>query len=98
MAMLSAADIQVMIEAAVRGTLQGQAAAVPQQPPAREDRGAGQSGHLDERHVRRVDKFDGVESKWKVWSLQVKTAIATINPKVRGLLEEIQKDLERRTV
>ena len=92
MAMLSAADIQAMIEAAVRGTLHGQAAAVPQQPPAREDREAGQSGHLDERHFRRIDKFDGAESKWKERSFQMKTAISTINPKVRGLLVEIQKD------
>ncbi len=92
MAMLSAADIQAMIEAAVRGTLQGQAAAVPQQQPAHEDRGTGQSGHLEERHFRRVDKFDGTESKWKEWSFQMKTALVTINPRVRGLLEEIQKD------
>ena len=91
-AMLSAADIQAMIEAAVRGTLQGQAAAVPQQPPAREDRGAGHSGHLDERHFRRIDKFDGADSKWNEWSFQMKAAIATINPKARGLLEEAQKD------
>ena len=47
---------------------------------------------MDERHFRRIDKFDGAESKWKEWSFQMKTAIATINPKVRGLLEEIQKD------
>ena len=92
MAMLSAADIQAMIEATVRGALQGQAAAGPQQPPAREECGAGHGGHLDERHFRRIDKFEGAESKWKEWSFQMKTAIGTINPKVRGLLEEIQKD------
>ena len=82
MAMLSAADIQAMIEATVRGALQGQAAAGPQQPPAREERGAGHGGHLDERHFRRIDKFEGAESKWKEWSFQMKTAIGTINPKV----------------
>ncbi len=64
-AILSARDIQAMIEAAVRGTLQGQVAAMPQQPLAHEDRGAGQTVHLDERHSRRIDKFDGAESKWK---------------------------------
>ena len=47
---------------------------------------------MDERHFRRIDKFDGAESKWKEWSFQMKTTIATINPGVRGLLEEIQKD------
>ena len=47
---------------------------------------------MDERHFRRIDKFDGVESKWKEWSFQMKTAIASVNPKVRALLEEIQKD------
>ena len=86
MAMLSAADIQAMIEATVRGALQGQAAAGPQQPPAREERGAGHGGHLDERHFRRIDKFEGAESKWKERSFQMKTVIGTINPKVRGLL------------
>jgi hypothetical protein len=41
---------------------------------------------LDERHFRRIDKFDGVESKWKEWAFQMKTAIAMVNPKVRVLL------------
>ncbi len=90
--MLSAADIQAMIKATGRGALQGQAAAGPQQPPARQERGAGHGGHLDERHFRRIDKFDGAESKWKEWSFQMKTAIGIINPKMRGLLAEIQKD------
>ena len=92
MAMLTAADIQAMIEATVRGVMQGQAQAAPPPQPAREDRGDRQAGHLDERHFRRIDKFDGAESKWKEWSFQMKTAIATVNPKVRTLLEEIQKD------
>ena len=90
MAMLTAADIQAMIEATVRGVMSGQAQAAPP-PQPRDDRGD-RVGHLDERHFRRIDKFDGVESKWKEWSFQMKTAIATVNPKVRALLEEVQKD------
>ncbi len=46
---------------------------------------------MDERHFRRIDKFDGAESKWKKRSFPMKTAIATINPRKRGLFEEIQQ-------
>ena len=90
MAMLTAADIQAMIEATVRGVMSGQAQAAPP-PQPRDDRGD-RVGHLDERHFRRIDKFDGVESKWKEWSFQMKTTIGSINPKTRSLLEDIQKD------
>ncbi len=65
MARLRAADIQAMIGATVRRALQGQAAAGPQQPPAREERGAEHGGHLGERRFHRIDKFEGAESQWK---------------------------------
>jgi hypothetical protein len=55
MATLTAVDIRMMIEAAVRGALSGQ------QASARD--GAGGSGHLDERRFRRVEKFDGSEGE-----------------------------------
>ena len=69
------------------GTAQGAGGAAPQQ--ARGERGG---GRLGERHFRRVDKFDGHEPKWKERPFQIKTAIATVNPKMRTLLDEIQKD------
>ena len=54
MAMLSAADVQAMIEATVRGVLSGQAQAAPPPPQPREDCGD-RVGHVDERHFRRIE-------------------------------------------
>ena len=84
MATLTAADIQAMIEAAVRGALLGQHAA------QREGSGGG-AGHLDERHFRRMEKFEGAEGKWKEWSFQLKTQVGSVNLKTRELLDEIQR-------
>ncbi len=58
MATMTTADVQALIEAAVRGALAGGVG------PDRDAR-AGGSGHLYERHFRRMDKFDGAEAKWK---------------------------------
>ena len=71
-----------MIEAAVRGALTAKASG---------GGGGGGRGHLDERHFRRMDKFDGAESKWREWAFQFKTQVGSVNPGTRELLEEIQK-------
>ena len=84
MVTLSPADIQAMIESAVKGALR-----------AHEDArsgvvGAKKGSHLDERHFRRMEKFEGVEAKWKEWSFQLKTQVGAISRPTRGLLDEIQ--------
>ena len=63
MATLTPQNIQALIEAAVKGALEGQ-------KKVRRD------GHnLDERYFRRVEKFDGKEGTWKEWSFQFKTQV-----------------------
>ena len=49
------------------------------------------SGRLDERHFRRVEKFDGAEGKWKEWSFLFKTQVGAANKMARNLLDEVQK-------
>ena len=46
---------------------------------------------MDERHFRRMEKFDGSENKWKEWSFQLKTSLGAVNPKARNLLEDIHR-------
>jgi hypothetical protein len=75
MATVTMAEIQQLIEAAVKGAIAG----------GRKERGAS----LDERHFRRVDKLDG--RNWKEFAFQYKTAVGSANPKIRNFLEEIQK-------
>ena len=81
---ITTVDIQALIEAAARGAFAG---GVGRDRDVR----AGGSGYLDERHFRRMDKFDGAEAKWKEWAFQLKTLVGTVNSKTRDLLEEIQK-------
>ena len=79
MATLSAQDIQALIEAAVKGAIEGQ------QKVRRE------GGSLDERYFRRVEKFDGKEGTWKEWSFQFKTQVGAASKMARDRLDEIQK-------
>ena len=84
MVTLSPADIQAMIESAVKGALR-----------AHEEARSGvvstkKGSHLDERHFRRMEKFEGVEAKWKEWSFQLKTQVGAVSRPTRGLLDEIQ--------
>ena len=74
---LTPEDLAKLVEAAVQGALKGQKA-------------VGGGGHLDERHFRRVDKFDG-KGNWREFSFQFKTAVGMVNPRARELLDEIQK-------
>ena len=46
---------------------------------------------MDERHFRRMEKFDGSEIKWTEWSFQMKTSLGAVNPKTRDLLEDIHR-------
>ena len=46
---------------------------------------------MDERHFRRMDKFDGTESKWCELAFQFKTQVGSVNPGARELLEKIQE-------
>ena len=79
--MISLADLQTLVDTAVRAAVQGVAGG-----------GAHGGGHrLDERHFRRMDKFDGVDAKWKEWTFVFKTQIGMVNPTAREYLEEIQK-------
>ncbi len=71
-----------MIEAAVRGALTAEASG---------GGGGGGHGHLEERHFRRMNKFDGAESKWREWAFQFKTQVGSVNPGAREFLEQIQK-------
>ena len=73
-------DIQQLIEAAVRGALQGQ---------HRNQIHHG-GGRLDERYFRRVDKFEGCQSHWKEWSFLFKTQVGSANNDIRNRLDEIQ--------
>ena len=82
----------MMIEAAVRGALTGQQTAMREGGSGGGGgRDHGGVGHLDERHFRRMEKFDGSESKWKEWSFQLKTSLGAVNPKTRDLLEDIHR-------
>ena len=58
---ISKEDLAVLMEAAVKAAM----AAV--------DGSREKSSRLDERHFRRVEKFDGAEGKWKEWSFLFKT-------------------------
>ncbi len=80
--MASMVEIQPMIEAAIRGALAAQSGG---------GGGGGSKGHLDERHFRRVEKFDGAESKWREWAFTFKTQVGSVNPTTRDYLEQIQK-------
>ena len=73
-------DIQALIEAAVKGAIEGQ-------QKVRRD-----GGSLDERHFRRVEKFDGKEGMWKEWSFQFKTQVGAASRYTRNKLDEIQKE------
>ena len=80
MAAVSMDDIQQLIEAAVRGALQGQQRNQVQHG----------GGRLDERYFRRVDKFEGCQSHWKEWSFLFKTQVDSANNDIRNRLDEIQ--------
>ena len=80
MATLTAQDIQALIEAAVKGAIEGQ-------QKVRRD-----GGSLDERHFRRVEKFDGKEGMWKEWGFQFKTQVGAASRYTRNKLDEIQKE------
>ena len=79
MAVFSPEDIRTMIEAAVKGALQG----------SRENRQ--DAGRLDERFFRRVEKFDGAEGRWKEWSFQFKTQLGAASKLTKDRLDDIQK-------
>ena len=87
MVTLSPADLQAMIESAVRGALRAHDEAQSQRGNGDTKKGS----HLDERHFRRMDKFEGVESTWKEWAFQLKTQVGAVNRPTRELLENIQK-------
>ena len=72
---VSISDLQVLIEASVKAALAGQKCAA--------------AGRVDERHFRRMDKFDG--KNWKEFSFQFKTSVGSVNTTMRGYLDEIQK-------
>jgi hypothetical protein len=76
---ISKEDLAVLMEAAVKAAM----AAV--------DGSREKTGRLDERHFRRVEKFDGAEGKWKEWSFLFKTQVGAANKVARNLLEEAQK-------
>jgi hypothetical protein len=77
---ISKEDLAVLMEAAVKAAM----AAVD---GSREKT----SGRLDERHFRRVEKYDGNEAKWKEWSFTFKTQVGAANKTARNLLDEVQK-------
>ena len=79
MAVFSPEDIRTMIEAAVKGALQG----------SRENRQ--DAGRLDERFFRRVEKFDGAEGRWKEWSFQFTSQLGAASKLTRFRLDDIQK-------
>ena len=82
MAALTAADVEVMINAAVRAALQAAT-----QTGGGAGAGGDKGGHLDERHFRRVDKFNG--QNWKEFSFQFRTAVGAANSRVKRALEEV---------
>jgi hypothetical protein len=77
---ISKEDLAALMEAAVKAAM----AAVD---GSREK----SSGRLDERHFRRVEKYDGTEGKWKEWSFLFKTQVGAANKTARSLLDEAQK-------
>ena len=79
MATLTAEDIRALIEAAVKGTIEGQ------KKTGRE------GGSLDEIFFSRVKKFDGKEGTWNKWSFQFKTQVGVASKFTRDTLDEIQK-------
>ena len=79
MATLTAEDIRALIEAAVKGAVEG---------PKKTGR---EGGHLDERFFRRVDKFDCKDGTWKEWSSQFKTQVGVASKFTRDKLDVIQK-------
>jgi hypothetical protein len=81
--MMTAEDISRLVDVAVRSALAAQKS-VPST--------TWEKGHLDERHFRRVDKFDGsTKANWKEFSFQFKVAVGMASPKARAYLEDIQK-------
>ena len=80
MAAMTVADLQLLVETAVRAALS-----------ARPESGQADRCHrLDERHFRRVDKYGG-GSGWKEFSFQFRTAVGAASSKVREVLDEILK-------
>ena len=63
-------------------------AALKEQQGDRE--GNSDKGKLDERQYRRVDKFDGDESKFKEWRMDILIATRSVNKKVAEKLEQIE--------
>ena len=80
MATLTPQDIQQLIEAAVKGTIEGQ-------QKVRRDGGSS----LDERYFWRVDEFDGKEDTWKEWSFQFKTQVVAASKVATDRLDDIQR-------
>ena len=69
-----------MIEAAIRGALAGHKA------------GGGVHGHLDERHFRRMEKYNGEAGKFREWTFQLMTAVGGVNPGVRTVMDLVQRN------
>jgi hypothetical protein len=82
--MMTPEDVTRIVEIAVRSVLAAQRLVAATS--------SWEKAHLDEHHLRRVDKFDGTsKSNWREFSFQFKVAVGMVNPKARGMLEEIQK-------
>ena len=78
MATLAPSDIQQLIDAAVKGAIQGQ-------------QKSRQGGSLDGGYFQRVDKFNGKEGTCQEWSFQFKTQVGAASKFTRDKLDEIQK-------
>ena len=70
-------QITAMIEAAIKGALSA-------------EKTKPEIHSLDERHFRRIEKFNGEMGKWREWSFQPKTAMGAVNRDVREVLDRIQ--------
>ena len=67
MATMSAEDVQVLIRAAVKGTLDGQ------------NKSRREGGRLDGRFFRKAEKFDGKEGMCNQCIFQFKTQVGAAN-------------------
>jgi hypothetical protein len=56
--------------------------------------GGGGRRALDERHFRRVDKFDGTEKQWKDWCFQLKAAVRATDRTVMKIMEHVEREKE----
>ena len=80
MTTFTVADLQVLVDTAVKAALSAKA-----------ESGRADKGHrLDERHFRRVDKYCGGPG-WKEFAFQLRTSAGAASSRVREVMDEIVK-------